>query len=1209
MTDSFVHLHNHSHFSMLDGHSTPLEMVAEAHRLGQPAIAITDHGTQHNFVELQKAAKQYDIQPIFGMEAYMAPSTINRHVHEPRFYGRVDGASGASEQSGDVSGKGAYTHLTMLAENNEGLRNLFKFTKHSYVEGNYRKPRGDLELLEECGNGLILTTGCPSGEIQTRLNLGQEKEAMEYAGKLRDIVGKDNLFLELMNHEMSIDLERRVMPRLIALGRYMNLPLVATNDAHYARKEHAQAHEHMLAMQTGAYMDEATLDAGGKRFAFSGDGYYIKSRAEMEHLFPEEDFPGALNNTLLIAERAKGVELKYDATLRPEVPIPDGHTLDTWFRHLVYEGAKRRWGAVLDQKYIDRLEFEMGIILERGFGHYFLVTSDFVSWAKNNGVTVGYGRGSVGGSAVAFALDITELDPIRHNLLFERFLNPERDSPPDVDMDFDDLNRERVIQYVTEKYGAEHVANIVTFTTIGAKTGLKDSARILRAEFGLGDKLSKLLPKAQAGKEITLAQVYDPSHKRYHEAEDFRNGVTQFNAEEVVKVARSVEGRVKTTGIHAAAVVISSKDISQYVPIAARASDGLQYAQFDYPTCESLGLIKFDFLGLRNLTIVAEAIKTIKKTRGVDVNIMDIIHGPMDDPKTYKLLQGGYTIGVFQLDGGGMRDLLRRMKPTEFGDIEASLALYRPGPMGLNSHNQYADRKNGIEKIVFPHPEFNEVLKESLSPTYGVVVYQEQVMTIARVIAGYSLGAADELRRAMGKKKKEILEREYIPFSEGAKKNGYSDEAIQTLWDALVPFAEYGFNKSHAAGYALLSYLTAYLKANYPAEYMAAVLNSVADKKDKVAFYLSEARKMGLKVKVPSVNEAEGSISATNGDTIVFGLGAVRGFSEEKASALLAEREKNGKFKDFSDFVMRAPFDTLTKGSLENLIHAGAFDEFGYSRRTLIANLPTIASGQRKLNKIASSGQEDLFANMFEQEELTAINDFDMVNLPEYPKLEKLMHERDSIGRYLSDHPLSNIATALSVQTTHSIADIIGSEELPIGFADRNAPLITVGGILSSVEIKTTRNGEKMAVLTIEDNSGDIEAVAFPRTFREIGDKIAKDKIVILSGQVSRKEADSPATMYISSVQELVLDENGYLPTYIRLVEDQVMDASIDAIKSAVERFRGDESPLIVEVFNPENRSIRHMEEIGENTFVNPTSEMVQHFTRLFGLNSIGRWS
>lgn len=713
--DPFVHLHVHTDHSVLDGYGTAAETVKAATVIGQPAIAFTDHGSTTGLYKGYQAAKAEGIKFIAGIEAYFTPSNTTHTEKTPVFFGE-----GGRE---DVAGKGAYTHLTILAYNNTGLSNLFRLNYLASTEGFFRKPRMSLEMLQTHTEGLIVTTGCPSGEVQTRLRLGQFDQALGFAAKLVDMLGKENVYVELMDHGMKSDLERGVRTGLMEIAKILDLKLVATNDSHYAHKHDAKTHEEMLAIQTGAYMSEAPDHAGGKRFAFEGHEYYIKTAAQMLSLFPNEDYPGAVSNTLEIAERAQiAIEPRND--LRPHFPLPDGYTSDSqYLTGLAYAGLKERLpGKADDLVYKQRLETELSVIIPKDYANYFLVVADFIKWAKNQGIPVGPARGSAGGSLLAFCLHITDVEPVKHDLLFERFLNPERDSPPDIDVDFDDRYREKVYAYTVEKYGYEFVSQVVTFGGMKGKNSLKDEARIYEFPFDLSNALTKAYPPDVFGKSMSLNDVYDPESKRYSEAESFRSTVKELGAEQIVESALKLEGRMRSTGVHACAVLISGKPLTTAVPLEMRQSDGVMVAQWEYPSCEALGLLKMDFLGLRNLGIVSDAVALIEKHRGVKVDLDALKQGAMDDPATFKLLAEGNTLGVFQLDGGPMRDLLKMMRPTKFDDISAVLALYRPGPMGVNAHTDYALRKNGLQEVDWIHPEFEEPLHDILAPTFGLCV-------------------------------------------------------------------------------------------------------------------------------------------------------------------------------------------------------------------------------------------------------------------------------------------------------------------------------------------------------------------------------------------------------------------------------------------------------------------------------------------------------
>jgi len=795
VTDNFAHLHVHTEYSMLDGAARISELVAEVARQEMPAVAMTDHGNMFGAYEFWKKARDAGVNPIIGMEGYLTPGT---HRSDKT---RVNYAGGGED---DVSGGGAYTHLTLWAENTTGMHNLFRLASLASIEGYYFKPRMDVELLQNFHEGVIATTGCPSGEVQTRLRLGQYDEALRVAGEMRDLFGKDNYFVEVMDH--GLPLEKRVLGDLKKLAQELGLPLIGTNDSHYTHAADSTAHEALLCVQSGSTLDDP------KRFKFDSQDFYIKSAAEMRALF--SDFPGAADNTLLIAERVS-VEFDESANYMPDYPVEDGDTVDAAFRREVEAGLAERYPDGISDEVRQRAEYEIGVITQMGFSSYFLVVADFINWAKNNGIRVGPGRGSGAGSMAAYAMKITELDPIVHGLIFERFLNPDRVSMPDFDVDFDERRRGEVIPYVTDKYGDDRVAQIVTFGTIKAKQALKDASRVLGYPFGMGEKLTKAMPPSVMGKDIPLGGILDKSHERYKEAGDFRALLdADQDAKKVFEVARGLENLKRQWGVHAAGVIMSRAPLMDIIPIMKREQDGQIVTQFDFPTAESLGLVKMDFLALRNLTIIDDALDNIEESRGE----RPVLEGlELDDEATYELLSRGDTLGVFQLDGGPMRSLLKLLRPERFEDISAVLALYRPGPMGADSHTNYALRKNGAQAITPLHPELADALDDILGETYGLIVYQEQVMEIARKLAGYSLAQADLLRRAMGKKKKEELDYQFEGFQAGMRGNGYSDAAIKTLWEILVPFSDYAFNKAHSAAYGLVSYWTGYLKAHYPA--------------------------------------------------------------------------------------------------------------------------------------------------------------------------------------------------------------------------------------------------------------------------------------------------------------------------------------------------------------------------------------------------------
>src|SRR5919107_240274 len=872
---------------MLDGAAKLPEVTAAAAAQGMPALAMTDHGNVFGAYDFYKQATGAGVKPIIGMEGYYTPGS--RFDRAPFDFG--DNLIDEEGDGGSNRGKAAYTHMTLLARTTEGMHNLFRISSLASLEGQYRKPRFDRDLLERYGAGLIATTGCPSGEVNMWLRAGKEDRARQAAADFQDIFGKENFYAELMDHGLSI--EKKTRPALMRIAKDLGIPLLATNDLHYTHKEDADAHDALLCIQTGSRLNETN------RFRFNGDGYYLKSAAEMRALFPG-DLQAACDNTLLVAEQCE-VTFTEGADLMPRFPLPPGEDETSWFVKEVERGLHKRWPNGIPDHVRKQADYETGIICQMGFPGYFLVVADFINWAKEQGIRVGPGRGSAAGSLAAYAMGITDLDPLAHGLIFERFLNPERVSIPNIDIDFEDRRRGEVITYVSQKYGEERVSQIVTYGTIKAKAAIKDAARVLDRPYSVGDELTKLMPPAVMGKDIPLSGIFDPAHPRYKEAAEFRARYeSDPGAAEVVDQARKLEGLKRQWGVHAAGVIIGRYPLIDSIPIMRREADGAVITQFDYPTCETLGLLKMDFLGLRNLTVIDDALRNIV-INGKEPVDLDEISKDLTDPATYALLARGETLGVFQFDGGPMRSLLRLMRPDNFEDISAVGALYRPGPMGANSQTNYALRKNKQQEVTYLHPELAQALEPILGTTYGLIVYQEQVMAIAQQLAGYTLGKADLLRRAMGKKKREVLDAEYVGFEQGMLANGFSAESIKALWDVLVPFSDYAFNKAHSAAYGLVSYWTAYLKANYPAEYMAAVLTSVRDDKDKSALYLNECRRMGIKVLTPDVNESDADFTPKGDTEILFGLTAIRNVGGNVVDAIIAARKQKGRFTDVAD--------------------------------------------------------------------------------------------------------------------------------------------------------------------------------------------------------------------------------------------------------------------------------------------------------------------
>ena len=950
-SDNFVHLHVHTEYSMLDGAARLGALTERAAALGMPAVAMTDHGNVFGAYEFYSKAKAAGVKPIIGIEAYFAPNISRFERKGVNFY---DGGSD------DVSNRGAYTHMTLLSESTEGMHNLFRLSSGAWRDGFFKHPRMDRELLAQHGKGIIGTTGCPSGEVQVHLRYGNYEAARQTAADFQDILGRDNYFLELMDH--GLDIENRVRDGLLRLAQDLRIPLLATNDSHYVDQADATSQEHLLCINSGSTMDIPAGDGPGQRFAFNGDGYYLKSAAEMRALWADRHgLREACDNTLLVAERCDVEFTEGNGTYMPRFPCPPGENEDSWLVKEVETGLRFRYPGGIPDDVRKQADFEVGVITQMGFPGYFLVVADFINWAKDSGIRVGPGRGSGAGSMVAYAMRITDLDPLKHGLIFERFLNPDRVSMPDFDIDFDERRRGEVIRYVTEKYGDDRVSYIVTYGTIKAKQAVKDSSRILGYPFAMGDRITKAMPAAVMGKDVPLQQIFDPGHKRFGEGGEFRTLYDgDGDVKRVVDTAIGIEGLKRQWSVHAAGVIMSSEPLVDVIPLLKRPADGAIITQFDYPTCEALGLIKMDFLGLRNLTVLDDAVKNIAANRDHDLVLEDL---PLDDAASYRLLGTGNTLGVFQLDGGPMRGLLRLMGPDNFEDISAVLALYRPGPMGVDSHTNYALRKNGKQEITPIHAELEEPLAEILGQTYGLIVYQEQVMAVAQRLAGYTLGQADLLRRAMGKKKKEVLDAEYVPFSEGMRANGYSPAAIKALWDVLVPFSDYAFNKAHTAAYGLISYWTAYLKEHYAPEYMAALLTSVKDDKDKMAIYLNECRRMKIQVLPPDVNESASDFTPVGRD-IRFGLTAIRNVGTNVVDGIVAARAEKSRYADFNDFMEKVPPVVCNKRVIESLVKAGAFDEMKHQRRALVAIHEAAVDQYVDIKRNEAIGQDSLFGGM-----------------------------------------------------------------------------------------------------------------------------------------------------------------------------------------------------------------------------------------------------
>jgi DNA polymerase III subunit alpha len=1087
--DSFTHLHLHTEFSMLDGAARVKEVVAAAAADGQPAIGITDHGNMYGILDFYKECKAQGITPVLGTEAYMAGET---RFERPSRRGKIDDTGGDTD-----GGHKLYYHLTLLAESDAGYRNLIRLSSEAFLSGYFYKPRCDWELLDAHSEGVIATTGCLGGHVLQALLQGDVEGATAKAARLQDIFGRDNLFVERQDHGLAA--QKQTNPQLIEIAKKIKAPLLATNDSHYTHREDHVAHDALLCVQTGALRDDPN------RFKFESDQHYLKSAAEMRHLF--RDFPEACDNTLWIAERAS-VEIEFGKPKLPQFPLPEGHaSADEYLRHLAFEGAKERYGQQLPDVVIERLAYELSVISQMGFSDYFLIVWDLIRFARERKIRVGPGRGSAAGCCVAYCLRIVDLDPIHYDLLFERFLNPGRRQMPDIDMDFDDRYRGEMIRYATERYGWDHVAQIITFSTIKARAAVRDAARVLGYPYAVGDKIAKAMPPLVMGRDTPLYACLDQHPKfedGYKAAAELRDMyATDPEAKAVIDVARGLEGLRRQDSIHAAAVVITDEPLTNYLPIqrkpapggaGASADSGAADAapivtQYEMHGVEELGLLKMDFLGLRNLSVIEQALDLIEENTGTRPDIDSV---PLDDDAALDLLRRGDSIGVFQLEGGPMRALMRSLAPTSFDDVAALVALYRPGPMAANMHNDYADRKNGRKPITYLHPDLAEILAD----TQGLMIYQESMMRVAQKFAGYSLEEADNLRKAAGKKIREVMAKEREKFVEGCEKTGYGADIGTKLFDIIEPFADYAFNKSHSYGYGFVAYQTAWLKAHHPVEYLAALLTSVKTNLDKAAVYLNECRQMGIQVLVPDVNVSHSDFVA-RGSTIPFGLSAVRNVGEGLVALIIEEREENGPYADFYDFCERVDTGVLNKRTIESLIKAGGFDSMGHPRKGLLEVFEQIVDQTCARRRERDMGVMTLFGEAGD-DGTSAFDERPKIRDVEFDKRQRLAFEKEMLGLYVSDHPLMGAEVALRRRTDCTINELRDANE--------EGAMKTVGGVVTALQRKYTKKGDLMAVFMLEDLQSAIEVMVFPKTMQEHGFKLAEDRIVCVKGRLDARD-------------------------------------------------------------------------------------------------------
>lgn len=1066
VASDYVHLHNHTHHSLLDGLTKIDELVGRVKETGMHAVAITDHGTLSGVIEFYKNCKSQDIKPIIGIETYVAARTIADR---------------------DPTKDKARFHLIILAMNQTGYQNLMQLSTIANLEGMYYKPRIDHELLEKYNEGLIVLSACLGGEIGERLQLDDYEGAKEVASWYKKVFG-DCYYLEIQDHNEMPE-QQKVNEYVFRLGKELDIPCVLTSDAHYVNPDDQDAHEILLCVGTGAYLaDEDRMSLKNVHLHVT-DPKDIIERWGTKH-------PEIITNTKVIADRCN-VNFEFGKILIPTFPTPKGYNEKTYLHKLVWSGLMHRYGGKtreeaeeIDEKaarkllaaaVIERADYELGVIDSMGFNGYFLIVQDFINWGKDRGVIFGPGRGSGAGSIIAYAVRITELDPLHYNLLFERFLNPDRISMPDFDVDIQDTRRDEVIQYCVEKYGTERVANIATFGTMAARAAVRDVARVLQVPYGEADRLAKLIPQPVQGRHIPLkvSVEKDPDLKR-----EYENNQT---AKQVIDYAIRLEGTIRSHGIHAAGVVIAPDDIVKFAPLEM-AQKGVVATQFPMGPIEELGLLKMDFLGLSNLTIINNALRIIKK---VYDNPIDLGTIPLDDETTYKLLQVGDTTGVFQLESSGMKRYLKELRPTVFEDIVAMVALYRPGPMQFI--DSFIKRKHGEEKIVYPH----EKMQAALENTYGVLVYQEQVMQISKDLCGFTGGEADTLRKGIAKKIPEVLAKMKVKFIEGAiETSGAKRDDMERFWKQLEDFAAYCFNKSHAACYGLIAYWTAYLKAHYPDAFMAALMTSDADDVDRLAIEIAECRHGGLTVLAPDVNQSFLEFAVVpNESKIRFGMAAVKGVGTAAVEEILRTRDEDGPFASVSDFARRVSTSRFNRKAWESLIKAGAFDAFG-SRSDLLFNLDAIVAYASRVQKDTATNQADLFGGLGAVVEIPDI--VIEVSPEQHHERERLQWERELLGLYLSAHPLDPYDDYFAEQTIHL-------DSLEVGHDKKT---VTIGGVLSSTRTIVTKNGSKMAFLRIEDKSGEGEAIIFPKLFEAIGEQLVQDAVVKVTGKVSSTDRD-----------------------------------------------------------------------------------------------------
>jgi len=1165
-----VHLHVHTEYSLLDGASRIKNLISKAVEFGMKSVAITDHGVMYGVIDFYKEATKNSIKPIIGCEVYTARRS------------RFDKQANIDSDQG---------HLILLAKNNTGYKNLMKLVSIGFTEGFYYKPRIDMEVLERYSEGLIALSACLSGDIPTALLNGDYEKAKNIALKLNSIFGQGNFYLELQMN--GIEEQNIVNQKLIKLSKELGLPLVATNDVHYLNREDAKAQEILLCIQTGKNIDDED------RMQFSSEELYFKSPEEMRALF--KNLPEALENTCKIAEQCN-VELEFNKLHLPKFKVPENEEPYEYLRKLCKQGLRNRYGENVSKEIEERLEYELGVIKQMGYVDYFLIVWDFIKYAKDHGIMVGPGRGSAAGSIVAYTLGITNIDPIKYNLLFERFLNPERISMPDIDIDFCFERRQEVIDYVIEKYGKDRVAQIITFGTMAARAAIRDVGRALNIPYNEVDVIAKMIP-FQIGMTIDKALELNPElRNRYEEDERVKL---------LINTAKRLEGMPRHASTHAAGVVISKEPIVEYVPLQKN-EDSIT-TQFPMGTLEELGLLKMDFLGLRTLTVIRDTVELVKKNHGVEIDIDKL---DMDDKNVFKMISEGKTAGVFQLESAGMTQFMKELQPSNLEDIIAGISLYRPGPM--DQIPRYLRNKNNPSEIKYHHP----LLENILNVTYGCMVYQEQVMQIVRELAGYSMGRSDLVRRAMAKKKADIMVQERQNFIygitdsdgniivKGAIRNGVDERTANIIFDEMMDFASYAFNKSHAAAYAVVAYQTAWLKYYYPTEFMAALLNSFLGSSDKVSQYVHECRGLNIDVLPPDINESDVKFSVVNGK-IRFGMAAVKNVGVNAVAEIIDERMSNGLFKSFGDFCERISGKDVNKRCIESLIKCGAFDSFGVYRSRLMAVYEKMIDGIQMRKKRNLDGQLSIFDFSVQNEEKEDALIEEYPDIKEYPQKTLLSMEKEMLGLYISGHPLGEYEDELKSSVTLFSTDLrVGTDESEVesGFDKdkeiRDGALVTIGGIITDKKTKTTKSNNLMAFVTLEDLYGSMEVIVFPPILRKYSDLLVEDNVVLINGRVSVKEEEQPKII-CDEVRLLRMNNEKMNATkaktpklYIRISNSEDKEA-IDSLMSTLKFFNG-QTPVCL-YYEKENA----VKVVGKDYWVFLNDSLLNELRERFGNDNV----